>query len=84
VLGGRRGAQLLTRAIAGRPLVNLVLHGIDAADAERDGLSELLTHQPDLRTSADEKLAILRASVLQLRAAGYQFMTLGEAARAFA
>jgi peptidoglycan/xylan/chitin deacetylase (PgdA/CDA1 family) len=84
VMAGLRGARLLTRLIAGRKLVNLELHGIDAADAERDGLQVLRAHQPDLRKSADEKLDNLRAAITLLRAAGYEFVTLAEAARRFA
>jgi hypothetical protein len=81
ILGGAAGARTLTRLIEGRPLVNLELHGIDAADAERDGLQALRPHQPDLRRSAYEKLDILQSSIEQLRKAGYEFVTLDEAAQ---
>jgi len=83
IMAGKHGAGALCRAIAGRGLVNLELHGIDAADAELDGLSWLAPAQPDLRKSAADKLAILEASLLQLRAAGYRFVTLAEAASRF-
>ena len=83
VLAGRGGARLMTRLIAGRPLVNIELHGIDAADAESDGLQPLRPHQPDLRLGAHEKLDILQDAIEQLRAAGYEFVTLAEAAECF-
>jgi hypothetical protein len=84
VLAGRRGARLLTEAIAGRSLVNLELHGIDAADASEDGLSSLAGTQPDLRLSAANKLATLHSVLERLRELGYRFVTLAGAARAFA
>lgn len=80
VLAGERGADLLTRQIVGRPLVNLELHGIDLADAEEDGLRTLRPHQPDLRKSAAFKERSLRAAIARLRASGYRFVTLAEAA----
>ncbi|MCA9531576.1 MAG: polysaccharide deacetylase family protein [Myxococcales bacterium] len=81
-LAGPRGARWLTRAIAGRPLVNLELHGIDLADADLDGLRWLRPHQPDLRRAAADKIAALRAALHALRAHGYRFMRLGDYARA--
>ncbi len=83
VLANEAGARWLTRRIVGRPLVNLELHGIDLADAERDGLQWLRPHQPDLRRPLEQKLASLRAAVETLRTAGYAFVTLSEAAEAF-
>lgn len=82
VLAGERGARLLTRGIVGRPLVSLELHGIDLADADADGLGWLRPHQQDLRRSAREKEAALRAAVGALRDAGYRFVTCAEAADA--
>ena len=79
-LAGPRGADLLTRQIVGRPLVNLELHGIDLADADADGLATLRPFQPDLRKSAAFKERSLRAAVARLRSAGYRFVTLAEAA----
>ncbi len=79
-LAGERGADLLTRQIVGRPLVNLELHGIDLADADEDGLQALRPHQPDLRKSAAFKERSLRAAVARLRASGYRFVTLAKAA----
>lgn len=81
VLAGERGARTLTRLVAGRPLVNLELHGIDLADADDDGLGFLRPHQPDLRRSAREKEAALRAAISELRAQGYAFVRLRDAAR---
>lgn len=80
VLAGERGVRTLTRLVAGRPLVNLELHGIDLADAREDGLEWLAPHQPDLRRTAAGKEAALRAAIGTLRAAGYRFVTLREAA----
>jgi hypothetical protein len=81
VFWGERGARMLTRLMLGRPLVNLVLHGIDLSDAADDGLSALVPLQPDLRRSYAQKLAALSAAVQTLRAAGYSFVTLDEAAQ---
>ncbi len=81
VLAGERGARRLTELIVGRPLVNLELHGIDLADAARDDLGFLASHQPDLKKTAEEKEAALRAAFDRLRAEGYRFVTLASAAR---
>jgi hypothetical protein len=84
VIAGASGARLLTRMIAGRSLVNLELHGLDAADAREDGLEALvLPQQPDLRRRVTEKLANLRAALTALREQGYEFVTLRDAARVF-
>jgi peptidoglycan-N-acetylglucosamine deacetylase len=84
VLAGRRGVRALTEAIVGRSLINLVLHGIEGADAHDDDLTALRTHQPDLRIPAEDKLATLRSTVYALRERGYAFVTLADAAAAFA
>jgi peptidoglycan/xylan/chitin deacetylase (PgdA/CDA1 family) len=81
VLSGTIGASVLTRMIAGRPLVNLELHGIDLADAREDGLQFLAPHQRDLRVSAADKEAALASAFARLRSSGYRFVTLREAAR---
>ena len=83
VLAGETGARAFTRAVVGRPLVNLELHGIDLADAEEDGLSFLAPHQFDLRRSATLKEAALRSAIATLRATGHRFVTLRDAADAF-
>lgn len=75
-------AKALTAQVVGRPLVNLELHGIDLSDARADGLGWLAPHQLDLRRSAAQKEAALRAAIAGLREAGYAFVTLREAARA--
>jgi peptidoglycan/xylan/chitin deacetylase (PgdA/CDA1 family) len=83
-LAGRSGARALTRLIAGRSLVSLELHGIDAADAQSDGLQSLLVpQQPDLHRSAHEKLRNLETALTTLRDAGYEFVTLSQAAQLF-
>jgi hypothetical protein len=83
-MAGQRGARFLTRLIAGRSLVNLELHPMDAADAEEDGLEALrVPAQPDLRLRASEKLANLRAALEALNTNGYEFVTLRDAARVF-
>ena len=48
--------------MARRTFFNLELHGIDFADADKDGSpGELVNHQPDLRSPIDDKLARLDA-----------------------
>ncbi len=84
VLGGERAARTLTAMMRGRPLVNLELHGIDLADAAEDGLDWLRPHQIDLRRTAREKEAALRAAIGALRRTGHRFVTLDEAATHFA
>jgi hypothetical protein len=79
-LGGPRLARLLARMCVGEPLVNLELHGIDVLDAA-DGLEALRPHQVDVRVSTARKLGALRAAVGELRAAGYEFTTMMDAAR---
>ena len=82
VMAGERGARLLTRGIVGRPVVSLELHGIDLSDAEADGLEWLRPHQQDLKRTAKEKEAALRAALGALRDAGYRFVTCAQAADA--
>lgn len=84
VLGGTGTARTLTRLTVGRPLINLELHGIDLADTDEDGLRALAPHQPDLRRTAAQKEEALRAAIRELRDAGYELVTLAEAADAFA
>jgi hypothetical protein len=78
-LGGPARARWLARMCVGEPLVNLELHGIDVLDAA-DGLEALRAHQPDVRVRAATKLEALHAAIETLRAAGYAFVTLREAA----
>jgi hypothetical protein len=83
VLGGARVAAQLTKQMLGRTLINLELHGFDVADAAEDGLEALVPHRPDLRRSAFDKLDSLRAAVRLIRKAGYELVTLDEAAKRF-
>lgn len=78
-LGGPRFARFLARMCVGEPLVNLELHGIDVLDAA-DGLEALRPHQPDVRVPKERKLDALSAVFAELGAAGYEFVTLREAA----
>jgi hypothetical protein len=82
-LAGPTVASGLARMCVGDPLVNLELHGIDVLDAG-DGLESLRPYQKDVRVPVERKLASLRAAVGTLRNAGYAFVTLREAANAFA
>ncbi len=81
-LAGERRARWLTRRMGGQRFVNLELHGIDAADAQEDGLEFLAPHQPDLRKDASYKLRSLSAAIATLREEGYRFVTLEQAAKA--
>lgn len=83
VLGGARFAARLSKQMIGRELINLELHGFDLADRSEDGLDSLATHRADLRRGAAEKLDALRAAIGVLRNAGYELVTLEEAARRF-
>ncbi len=70
----------LVGAMNKRDVFNLELHGIDFADAEKDGIpGELVERQPDLRIPVGEKLARLDR-VLDEVAARWPFMTLGQIA----
>lgn len=80
---GTLGARLLTKQLSNEPFVNLELHGIDVLDAS-DGLSELSSVQHDLRIPWRSKLATLSAVVTELRDAGFDFVTLRQAAHDFA
>jgi peptidoglycan/xylan/chitin deacetylase (PgdA/CDA1 family) len=75
-------ARKLARACIGEPLINLELHGIDVLD-EHDGLEPLAKHQPDVRVPRARKIESLRAAIGEVASAGYTFVTLREAARAF-
>lgn len=79
--GGPEVARAMTRMVLGEPLVNLELHGIDALD-HKDGLDALGRHQRDLGLPHQRKLDALEAAISMLRAHGYAFVRLDEAARA--
>jgi hypothetical protein len=66
----------------GEPLVNLELHGIDVLDTS-DGLEALREHQLDVRVAHARKSEAILAAVQELKAAGYTFVTMREAAAAF-
>lgn len=81
-LAGPERARWLARMCVGEPLVNLELHGIDVLD-ETDGLEPLRDHQPDVKVSHARKTASILAVIEELRAAGYTFVTMREAASVF-
>jgi len=67
-------------AMAPRAFFNFELHGIDFADADKDGIpGELVARQPDLRVPIDEKLARLDA-ILDALVRDREVVTLGEVA----
>jgi peptidoglycan/xylan/chitin deacetylase (PgdA/CDA1 family) len=78
-LAGPRVSRWLARSLVGEPLINLELHGVDLLD-EHDGLEALAPLQLDLRVPVARKYETLRVVVETLRAAGYEFVTLREAA----
>lgn len=80
MLAGPERVKYLTAQIAGRPLVNLELHGIDLLD-HTDGLDALWHHQPDVRVPLARKLDTLRVVIEDLRQRGYAFVTLHTAAQ---
>jgi len=70
----------LVAAMAGREFWNLELHGIDFADAEKDGIpGELVDRQPDLRIAVDAKLDRMD-QLLRAVTARWQVQTLGDIA----
>ncbi|HET7499590.1 MAG TPA: polysaccharide deacetylase family protein [Kofleriaceae bacterium] len=70
----------IVRAMAARGFFNFELHGIDFADAEKDGIpGELVARQPDLRIPIADKLARLEQLLDQL-AGGWTFATLADVA----
>ena len=79
---GPLGARRLARSLVGQELVNLELHGVDLLDAS-DGLDALAPHQVDLRVSLLTKWDVLTEVVRVFRSAGYAFVRLDAAARAF-
>jgi peptidoglycan-N-acetylglucosamine deacetylase len=66
--------------MARRSFFNFELHGIDFADADKDGIpGELVDRQPDLRISIDDKLDRLDAA-LDVIGRRWQFATLADVA----
>lgn len=82
-LAGPALAGWLARQVARLEFVNLELHGIDLLEVE-DGLEDLARQQPDLRVPLSRKRAVLETVIDVLRARGFQFVRLAEAARALA
>jgi hypothetical protein len=82
-LSSERMARWLARRIAHRPLVNFELHGIDLCDAELDGLQFLAPHLVEVRRTLEHKRRSLLAAIRELLDAGYELVTLVEAARRF-
>ena len=82
-LAGPTRARWLARACVGEPFVNLELHGVDVLDTS-DGLEALRPHQPDVRVPTPRKLAAIAAACEVLKRAGYTFVSMREAAAAFA
>lgn len=78
-LAGPALARLLARMCSREPFVNLELHGMDVL-APHDDLASLAPFQPELKTSLDRRLASLSAFIEVLRAAGFAFVRLDEAA----
>jgi hypothetical protein len=81
-MAGPRRSRWLAKMCVGDPLVNLELHGIDVLDVS-DGLGPLRPHQPDVRVDHARKTEAIFAAIEELRAAGYAFVTMREAAAAF-
>ncbi len=79
---GRDWAKLATEGLVGQRLVNLKLHAVDFLDAA-DGVRQLEPLLSGVRRSAREKMAALDAVVVTLKAAGYDFVRLQQAAERF-
>ena len=80
IVAPQRLRNHVVAAMTGRSFFNFELHGIDFADAEKDGIpGELVAHQPDLRLPVAEKLARLGA-ILDVIAESWDMVTLGHVA----
>lgn len=77
---GALGARILARSCAGSPLVNLELHGMDFLETEDIAPHPLTALQPELRAPLAARLDRLTVFVEELRARGFTFVTLAEAA----
>lgn len=82
-LAGPVLAGWLARQVAGLDFVNLELHGIDLLEAQ-DGLAPLARHQPDLRVRLSRKRAVFETVIDVLRASGFRFVRLDQAAHSLA
>jgi peptidoglycan-N-acetylglucosamine deacetylase len=81
-MAGPTRARWLAKMCLGEPLVNLELHPMDVLDVS-DGLEGLRDHQPDVAVPWGRKIESLMAVAEVLRSAGYAFVTMAEAAKAF-
>ncbi len=80
IMAPERLRKHVVAAMAARSFFNFELHGIDFADAEKDGIpGELVARQPDLRLPVAEKLTRLGA-ILDELAASWDMVTLGQVA----
>lgn len=84
MMAGPDRARAFTRGVIGEPLVNLELHGIDVLDERDPGVGALRDRQRDVRVPVARKEATLTSVIELLRREGYAFVTLDEAAEAFA
>lgn len=72
--------QRILDAMGRRSFFNLELHGIDFADADKDGIpGELVDRQPDLKIGIDDKLATLDRLLDEI-GERWKFATLAEVA----
>jgi peptidoglycan-N-acetylglucosamine deacetylase len=81
-LAGPTLAGWLLAQVAHEPFVNLEFHGMDLLEVG-DGLRALARYQPDLNVPLAKKRAALRSVVELLRARGFRFVRLDQAARSF-
>ncbi|MBA3462379.1 MAG: polysaccharide deacetylase family protein [Deltaproteobacteria bacterium] len=80
IVAPERLRKHVVAAMAAREFFNFELHGIDFADAEKDGIpGELVAHQHDLRLPIAEKLSRLGALLDELRET-WDLVTLGQVA----
>ena len=78
-LAGVGGARALARMCTILRFINLELHAIDFLDVG-DGLEDLAGLQPDVNIAVGTKQRAIGAALDVLRAAGYRFVTLAQAA----
>ena len=80
IVAPRPVRERVIAAMAKRSFFNFELHGIDFADADKDGIpGELVARQVDLRVPIAEKLARLEAILDELQR-GWDIVTLAEVA----